>query len=67
MKLLFIQQQLGKLKPLPLLLGIALGATAVPALAHFLVVYTPQTALIRATDLPFHRRFPGPKLSLLMH
>lgn len=58
-----------KLKALPLLLGVVLGAAAVPALAHFLVVYTPQTALLRATDLPFHLVFThafhgGPSMAM---
>ncbi len=40
-----------------LLLGALLGAASFPALAHFLVVYTPSTALVRASDLPFHLVF----------
>lgn len=58
-----------QLKALPLLLGVALGAVAIPAFAHFLVVYTPQTALVRATDLPFHLVFThafngGPSMAM---
>jgi len=58
-----------RLEVLPLLLGAVLGAAAAPALAHFLVVYTPQTAIQRATDLPFHLIFThafhgGPSMAM---
>ena len=46
-----------KLKFAPLLLGAALATASVQATAHFLLVYTPQTALIRGADLPFHLIF----------
>ena len=40
-----------------LLLGALLGVASFPVLAHFLVVYTPSTALMRASDLSFHLVF----------
>ena len=42
-----------KLKLSALVCGVALGCVSVAASAHFLVLYTPQTALLRAADLPF--------------
>lgn len=46
-----------KFKLPSLLLGLALGAASAGAYAHFLVIYTPQTALLRASDLPFNLVF----------
>jgi cobalt/nickel transport protein len=46
-----------KLKLPSLLLGLALGAGSASVYAHFLVIYTPQTALLRASDLPFNLVF----------
>ncbi|MES2603720.1 MAG: DUF4198 domain-containing protein [Pseudomonadota bacterium] len=46
-----------KLKLAPLLLGALLGTASFQATAHFLVVYTPQTALVRPAELPFHLVF----------
>ncbi len=43
-----------KLRLPSLLLGAALGACSVSAYAHFVVMYTPQTALLRASDVPFN-------------
>jgi cobalt/nickel transport protein len=43
-----------KLKLTSLLLGAALATASVSAYAHFVVMYTPQTALLRASDLPFN-------------
>ncbi len=43
-----------KLKLSSLLTGMALAATSLGAYAHFLVMYTPQTALLRASDVPFN-------------
>jgi cobalt/nickel transport protein len=43
-----------KLKLSGLLLGAALGTASVGAYAHFIVMYTPQTALLRASDVPMH-------------
>jgi cobalt/nickel transport protein len=43
-----------KLKISSLLFGMTLGALSVNAYAHFIVMYTPQTALLRAADVPFH-------------
>ncbi len=36
-----------------LVCGLALGCASLTASAHFLVMYTPQTALLRGTDIPF--------------
>jgi cobalt/nickel transport protein len=46
-----------KLRLSSLLLGAALGVGSVSAYAHFLVIYTPQTALLRASDVPFNLVF----------
>jgi cobalt/nickel transport protein len=46
-----------KLKLSSLILGLALGAGSVSAYAHFLLIYTPQTALLRGSDLPFNLVF----------
>lgn len=43
-----------KLRLPSLLLGAALGVCSVSAYAHFVVMYTPQTALLRASDVPFN-------------
>lgn len=43
-----------KLKVSSLLCGAALATASLGAYAHFVVMYTPQTALLRAGDLPFH-------------
>jgi cobalt/nickel transport protein len=37
--------------------GLLLGTASVAAHAHFVVLYTPQTALLRGTDLDFHMVF----------
>lgn len=37
--------------------GLLLGTASVAAHAHFVVLYTPQTALLRGADLPFHMVF----------
>jgi cobalt/nickel transport protein len=42
-----------KLKLSGLVCGLALGCVSLTASAHFLMLYTPQTALLRGTDLPF--------------
>lgn len=36
------------------LTGLVLGLGSLGASAHFLVMYTPETALLRGADLPFH-------------
>jgi cobalt/nickel transport protein len=36
-----------------LVCGITLGCVSLAASAHFVVLYTPQTALLRGTDIPF--------------
>ena len=36
-----------------LVCGLALGCASLTASAHFLVMYTPQSALLRGTDIPF--------------
>jgi len=46
-----------KLKIPALLAGLALGVASLSASAHFVVMYTPQTALLRGADLPFHLVF----------
>lgn len=46
-----------KAKPIPFLCGMALALASSLASAHFVVMYTPQTALVRAADLPFHLIF----------
>jgi cobalt/nickel transport protein len=51
------------------LLGITLGCTSLAASAHFIVMYTPQTALLRASDVPFtmvftHAFAGGPTMAL---
>lgn len=43
-----------KLKLPSLLCGMALASASLSAYAHFIVMYTPQTALLRSADLPFH-------------
>jgi cobalt/nickel transport protein len=43
-----------KLKLSGVLCGLALGSLSVGASAHFIVMFTPQTALVRASDVPFH-------------
>jgi cobalt/nickel transport protein len=58
-----------KLRFLPFALGAVLGLVSYQAMAHFLVVYTPQTALLRGEDLPFHLIFThvfagGPTMAL---
>lgn len=42
-----------KLKLSGLVCGAVLGCVSLAASAHFVVLYTPQTALIRGADLPF--------------
>src|SRR5688500_7998247 len=42
-----------KLKLSSLACGLALASVSLAASAHFLVIYTPQTALLRGADLPF--------------
>jgi len=37
--------------------GLVLAAVSLSASAHFIVMYTPQTALLRGEDLPFHLVF----------
>lgn len=37
--------------------GLVLAAVSLGASAHFIVMYTPQTALLRSADLPFHLVF----------
>ncbi|HHX83168.1 MAG TPA: DUF4198 domain-containing protein, partial [Pseudomonadaceae bacterium] len=46
-----------KLNPIALLGGMLLALASAAASAHFVVMYTPQTALVRAADLPFHLVF----------
>lgn len=46
-----------KLRYPSLLAGMLLGSFSYQATAHFLVMYTPQTALLRASDVPFHLVF----------
>ncbi|HEY0963955.1 MAG TPA: DUF4198 domain-containing protein [Pseudomonadales bacterium] len=46
-----------KLRLSSLLLGAAVGSFSAGAYAHFVVMYTPQTALVRAGDVPFHLVF----------
>lgn len=46
-----------KLNPIPLFGGMLLALASAAASAHFVVMYTPQTALVRAADLPFHLIF----------
>jgi cobalt/nickel transport protein len=43
-----------KLKLSSLLTGMALCTVSLGAYAHFVVMYTPQTALLRGADVPFH-------------
>ncbi|MAM70344.1 MAG: nickel transporter [Gammaproteobacteria bacterium] len=43
---------LKKIKALSI--GILLGIVSLSASAHFVVMYTPQTALLRASDVPMH-------------
>jgi cobalt/nickel transport protein len=43
-----------KLKFSSLLCGAALATASLGAYAHFVVMFTPQTALLRASDVPFH-------------
>jgi cobalt/nickel transport protein len=52
-----------------LLSGIVLGCLSLSASAHFIVMYTPQTALLRGADVPFHIVFThafagGPTMSM---
>src|SRR5688572_467140 len=42
-----------KLKLSDLICGLALGCASVATSAHFVVMYTPQTALLRGADIPF--------------
>jgi cobalt/nickel transport protein len=49
--------------------GILLGSFSLAAQAHFVVLYTPQTALLRGVDLTFHMVFThvfngGPTMSM---
>jgi cobalt/nickel transport protein len=37
--------------------GLLLGSASLVAQAHFVVLYTPETALLRGADLPFHLVF----------
>jgi cobalt/nickel transport protein len=58
-----------KLQLTSVLLGSVLGFVSDQACAHFLVVYTPQTALLRGTEMPFHLIFThafhgGPSMAL---
>lgn len=59
-----------KLKTTGVLCGIALGCASVGASAHFVVMYTPETALVRTPDVvPFHIVFThafagGPTMSM---
>ncbi len=46
-----------KLKFSGVLCGMALGCASLGAHAHFIVMYTPQTALVRAADVPLHLVF----------
>lgn len=46
-----------KLKLPALGAGLLLGSLSLAAQAHFVVLYTPQTALLRGADLPFHLVF----------
>ena len=43
-----------KLKLSSFLCGVALATASLGAYAHFVVMYTPLTALVRADDVPFH-------------
>lgn len=45
------------LKPISFLCGASLALASNLAAAHFVVLYTPETALVRAADLPFHLVF----------